>query len=86
MRNLVKVAFAVAVVSGTLFSVAAEAHQPRFIHVPLPMAYDQFQSIKDPGGPVELNPQPLPPLVFRSGLGQHGPGAVYLNPQPLPPG
>jgi len=44
------------------------------------------QGIKiNPGGPVELNPQPLPPKAFQQSI-QLNPGdAVGLNPQPLPP-
>jgi hypothetical protein len=42
----------------------------------------------NPGGPVELNPQPLPPKTKASQRRiKINPGeAVGLNPQPLPPG
>jgi hypothetical protein len=44
------------------------------------------QGIKiNPGGPVELNPQPLPPKAFRRSIKIKPGDAVGLNPQPLPP-
>jgi hypothetical protein len=44
------------------------------------------QGIKiNPGGPVELNPQPLPPKAFQQGIKINPGDAVGLNPQPLPP-
>ena len=51
------------------------------------VAYDQFWKLKNPGGPVELNPQPLPPGEKISSFGIANPGAkVGFNPQPDPPG
>jgi hypothetical protein len=44
------------------------------------------QGIKiNPGGPVELNPQPLPPKAFQRSIKINPGDAVGLNPQPLPP-
>jgi hypothetical protein len=46
------------------------------------------QGVKiNPGGPVELNPQPLPPKAkaFQRGIRINRGDAVGLNPQPLPP-
>ena len=44
------------------------------------------QGIKvNPGGPVELNPQPLPPKAFQQSIKINPGDAVGLNPQPLPP-
>ena len=39
----------------------------------------------NPGGPVELNPQPLPPKAFQQSIKINPGDAVGLNPQPLPP-
>lgn len=39
----------------------------------------------NPGGPVELNPQPLPPKAFKQKIKINPVDAVGLNPQPLPP-
>jgi hypothetical protein len=44
------------------------------------------QGVKiNPGGPVELNPQPLPPKAFQRSIKTNPGDAVGLNPQPLPP-
>jgi hypothetical protein len=44
------------------------------------------QGIKiNPGEPVELNPQPLPPKAFQRSIKINPGDAVGLNPQPLPP-
>jgi hypothetical protein len=44
------------------------------------------QGVKvNPGGPVELNPQPLPPKAFKRKIKTNPVDAVGLNPQPLPP-
>jgi len=44
------------------------------------------QGIKiNPGGPVEINPQPLPPKTFQQRIKINPGDAVGLNPQPLPP-
>jgi hypothetical protein len=46
------------------------------------------QGVKiNPGGPVELNPQPLPPKAkaFQRSIKINRGDAVGLNPQPLPP-
>jgi hypothetical protein len=37
------------------------------------------------GGPVQLNPQPLPPKAFQRSIKINPGDAVGLNPQPLPP-
>ncbi len=58
----------------------------QFGRVNAPAAYDPFWKIKDPGGPVELNPQPLPPRYLGQGVVNPGVIAGYLNPQPDPPG
>jgi hypothetical protein len=39
----------------------------------------------NPGGPVQLNPQPLPPKAFQRSIKINPGDAVGLNPQPLPP-
>jgi hypothetical protein len=39
----------------------------------------------NPGGPVQLNPQPLPPKALQRSNKIKAGEAVGLNPQPLPP-
>jgi hypothetical protein len=49
------------------------------IPVPVIPGNPVISQFVNPGGPVELNPQPLPPRTW-------APGAdVALNPQPVPP-
>jgi hypothetical protein len=54
---------------------------PWIPHVPvIPPGDPAISQFVQPGDQVALNPQPLPPRIFR-------PGADFeLNPQPLPPG
>ena len=54
-------------------------------HVNAPAADDPFWQIRNPGGPVELNPQPLPPRYLGQGIGNPA-ATVGFNPQPDPPG
>jgi len=74
---------AIAILAGSFITDAAHAgwgghhHNPRLT---VPVAYDQFWKLKNPGGPVELNPQPLPP-----GVAFNPADKVTLNPQPLLP-
>jgi hypothetical protein len=65
------VAAAMALPAGTAMAGTAFAGTfdgSRYVHV-------QPIFPPNPGGPVELNPQPLPPLDW-----------AQLNPQPIPPG
>ena len=90
MTSIVKLSFALAIAATTLAALggSAEAGPGYYARLRAPnyVAYDQFWKLKNPGGPVELNPQPLPPR-YLSSFGLSNPGAkVGFNPQPDPPG
>ena len=91
MTSVVKLSFALVVAATTLAAAGgAEAGWPGHhsrLRLPYYAAYDQFWKLKNPGGPVELNPQPLPPGRNFNSFGLANPGAdVDFNPQPDPPG
>jgi hypothetical protein len=74
-----KTAVALALVLGTM------AVGPAFASVKIPVfTGSSLVTIKNPGGPVMINPQPLPPGGASRGFFSPG-SKVMLNPQPLPP-
>ena len=83
-------AVVIATVAGSLLAAsAADAGFPSYLKARLPYyaAYDPLWKLKNPGGPVELNPQPLPPGIYKNGFGLSNPGFISgFNPQPDPPG
>ena len=100
MKAFAVISVSIAIATGALLTAGC-ANAGVFHKFKQYQAYDQFWSLKNPGGPVELNPQPLPPgefvsinpqplpprYLFNAQLGLGNPGAeVGFNPQPDPPG
>jgi len=95
MNPLLKTSLAVAGVAAMLLAAGGAQASKFTAHITAPLAYDQYEAIKHPGGHVTsnpggnfmINPQPLPPRYLVQGsLGAaHSGDQVGFNPQPDPP-